>query len=99
MRKIKFAVCCLLIVLALTPVLAETMEAVPSAARQTNFLTEADITFWQTLPFAALWSSIIAGQLSPGGAVNWSQVAYVSIAVAAVNAYLHAKKTVAAHSP
>ena len=99
----KFIVCCLLIVFALTPALAETAEAGYVArgesAHQTNFLTEADITFWQTLPFAALWSSLIAGQLTPGGAVNWSGVAYVSIAVAAVNAVLHAKKTTAAHSP
>jgi len=102
-RKMKFVVCCLLIVFALTPVLAGTMEAGMAApggtTHQTNFLTEFDITFWQTLPFAALWTSIIAGQLTPGGAVNWSQVAYVSLAVSAVNAYLHAKKTTAAHSP
>ena len=97
--KMKMVVCFLLLALTLTPVLAETVEAVAAPARQTNFLTEFDITFWQTLPFAALWSSVIAGQLAPGGAVNWNQVAYVSLAVASINAYLHAKKTTAAHSP
>jgi hypothetical protein len=102
-RKIKFIVCCLLIVFALTPIMAETIEATAPASREAglaaNFLTEFDITFWQTMPFAALWSSFIAGQLTPGGAVNWGHVAYVSIAVSAVNAVLHAKKTTAAHSP
>ena len=85
-----------------TPVLAGTIEATSQAgrevSRQTNFLTEFDITFWQTLPFAALWSSFAAAQLAAGGPVNWSAVLSFSAAASAVNAFAHAKKTAAARS-
>lgn len=92
----------LIILMIITPVLAETIEVTSPASRevrqQANFLTEFDITFWQTLPFAALWSSFIASQLAAGGAVNWSQIGYFSAAISAVNAVVHAKKTTAARS-
>ncbi len=85
----KTAVVLLAVLLAVTPVLAQTGEA------QSNFLTELDITFWQTLPFAALWSSIAASQF---GVVNWGGVMGFSVAASAANALLHAKKTAAARS-
>ena len=93
----------LIMLMVITPVLAATGEATSLSSLevrpQANFLTEFDITFWQTLPFAALWSSFIASQLAAGGAVNWSHIGYFSAAVSAVNAALHAKKTTAARSP
>ncbi len=89
----KLAIVLLAVMLAATPVLAATDEA-----RGANFLTEFDITFWQTLPFAALWSSLAVSAVSPGGAVGWGGVMGFSVAASAANAFLHAKKTVAAHS-
>ncbi len=79
----------LIVLVAAAPVLAQTGEA------QANFLTELDITFWQTLPFAALWSSLAASQF---GVVNWGGVMGFSVAASAANAFLHAKKTTAARS-
>jgi len=94
--------CALAILLVVTPVLAETGEVTSLATQevrsQTNFLTEFDITFWQTLPFAALWSSLAASQFTAGGVVNWNGVLCFSAAVSAVNAFAHAKKTTAARS-
>jgi hypothetical protein len=99
MRLLAGALALLLIV---TPVLADTIEATSPVTQevrmQANFLTEFDITFWQTLPFAALWTSLAATQLASGGAVNWNSVLYISAAASAVNAFVHAKKTTAAHS-
>jgi hypothetical protein len=92
----------LVVLLFLTPVLAETIEATAPASQevrqQANCLAEFDITFWQTLPFAGLWSYFIASQLAGGGAVNWGHIAYFSLAAATINAALQAKKTSAAHS-
>jgi hypothetical protein len=93
----------LIVLLLITPVLADTLEAkslVSGEAKQqtANFLTEFDITFWQTLPFAGLWSYFIASQLAGGGAVNWSHIGYFSVAASTLNAFIHAKKTTAAHS-
>ena len=92
----------LVLLLFVAPVLADTIEAVTPATQevgtQANFLTEFDITFWQTLPFAALWTSFAASQLASGGAVNWNAVLYVSAAASAVNAFVHAKRTTGARS-
>jgi len=88
----KAAIVLLAVLLVVTPVLAQTNEA------QANFLTEFDITFWQTLPFAALWSSLAASVVTPGGAVNWGGVMGFSVGASALNAWLHARRTVAAHS-
>lgn len=85
----KACVILLIVLLAAAPVLALTGEA------QSNLLTELDITFWQTLPFAALWSSLAASQF---GVVNWGGVLGFSVAASAANAFLHARKTAAARS-
>ncbi len=79
----------LAVLLAVAPVLAQTSEA------QANLLTEFDITFWQTLPFATLWSSLAAAQF---GAVNWAGVVGFSVGASAANALLHARRTAAARS-
>jgi hypothetical protein len=88
--------------LIVTPLLAETVAATSPASREAgpraNFLTEFDITFWQTLPFITMWSSFAASQLAAGGAVSWNNVLYFSAAASAVNAFVHAKKTAAARS-
>jgi hypothetical protein len=81
----KFAVCLLILALALTPALAATTEAA-------DFPTEFDITFWQTLPFAAFWCYLAAAQFSP--VVEWQYVFPLAAAVSAVNAGVHARKTV-----
>jgi len=85
----KAAIVLLAVCLAVTPVLAQTTEA------RSGFLTEFDITFWQTLPFAALWSSLAAAQF---GAVNWTGVMAFSVGASAANALVHAKRTTAARS-
>lgn len=77
------------LLLAVTPVLAGTGGA------QADFLTEFDITFWQTLPFAVLWSSAAASQF---GAASWAGALGFSVGASALNAFLHARKTTAARS-
>lgn len=93
----KLSVCALVFLLAVTPILAETTEVYSPITAEAgrpapNFLTEFDITFWQTLPFAALLSYFIDSQLSAGGAVDWGPIAYFSVGASAVNAVLHARK-------
>ena len=56
-----------------------------------NILTEFEITFWQTMPFAVFWGYVAASQLSPG-ALNWTPVFAVALAVSAGNAYYHARQ-------
>jgi len=56
-----------------------------------NFWTQFDITFWQTVPFAAFWGYVASTQLSPG-AVNWSPILSFTLAASAVNAYFHARR-------
>ncbi|OGB90429.1 hypothetical protein A2625_00565 [candidate division WOR-1 bacterium RIFCSPHIGHO2_01_FULL_53_15] len=88
---------CLIILLVASlvslPVCAGTLEA-----QMPNYWTEFDITFWQTLPFAAFWGYVIASQLTGGGVVEWSHIGYFAAAASALNAALHAGKTTAARS-
>ncbi len=84
-----------------TPILAETMEVLSSVtleARTLNFWQEADITFWQTLPFAALWGYFIDRQLSsfmyPGSEAHWRVILPFAVVVSAGNAMLHAREVI-----
>jgi hypothetical protein len=65
---------------------AATVEATP------NFWTEFDVTFWQTVPFAAFWGYVAASQLARGGAVDWAPIVSFTLAISAVNAALHARR-------
>lgn len=69
----------------------------PSLAK-TDFWQEADITFWQTLPFATLWGHLIERQFSalmfPGAAVHWNAVVAFATVVSAGNAIIHARRVV-----
>lgn len=89
---------CLIILLIISlfcpPVGAATLEA-----KVPNFWQEFDITFWQTMPFAAFWGYTIGTQLSHGGAVDWNFILAISAGVSAANAWAHAGKTISAHSP
>ncbi|MBN3033016.1 MAG: hypothetical protein JW873_02865 [Candidatus Saganbacteria bacterium] len=87
----------LIVMLALAPALAAAAEVASpltaEAGYQANFMTEFDITFWQTLPFAAFWSYLAAAQFSP--ASGWQIALPAAVAVSAVNAGLHARKMAA----
>jgi hypothetical protein len=79
--------------------MAETIEA-PAVARAPNFLTEFDITFWQTAPFIIFWSYVIDQQGSAifalPGVPHWGIILGVSTVISTGNAYYHARKVVAA---
>lgn len=72
--------------------------AVTTGEQKKDFWQEFDITFWQTLPFASFWGYVIGTQMAGGGAVNWNLIFPVVTGVSLLNANLHAKKTVDAHS-
>jgi hypothetical protein len=81
--------------------LAETGEVLSLAspeAKVPNFWQEADITFWQTLPFAALYGYFIDRGISavifPGAAAHWDAILIFASAVSAGNAFLHARQVV-----
>ncbi|MBN2057850.1 MAG: hypothetical protein JW782_03535 [Candidatus Saganbacteria bacterium] len=84
------------LLLTTAPTLPAT--AVSSEAGQVNFLQEFDITFWQTLPFAALWSSFAERRLSemlfPGQGMRWQAVALSTLIISTANAWLHASQVV-----
>jgi hypothetical protein len=88
----------LMVVLFLTPVFAETLEAsiITDEAGSVNFWQEADITFWQTLPFATFWGFLIdgslSGLLSVSGAPHWAAIVSVAAIISAGNAVSHARK-------
>ncbi|OGC23301.1 hypothetical protein A2291_06535 [candidate division WOR-1 bacterium RIFOXYB2_FULL_42_35] len=90
MRLIAFV---LILTLSCTPILAATTEAtVP------NFWQEADITFWQTLPFAIMWGYILERQASrvmfPDSDPHWNFIMSFSTVVSLGNAFLHASEVV-----
>jgi hypothetical protein len=72
----------LMIVLGCGPAAAATSEA---------FWMEFDVTFWQTMPFAAFWGYALAAQLGHGD-VNWSPVLNAAVLVSLVNAYFQARR-------
>ncbi|HVN66911.1 MAG TPA: hypothetical protein VMT55_00940 [Candidatus Sulfotelmatobacter sp.] len=65
--------------------------AFAAANKEKNPVTEFDITFWQTLPFAVFWGYVAASQLA-SGTVNWSPIFTVALAISAGNAYYHARQ-------
>jgi hypothetical protein len=77
---------------------AQTVAS-PEAKPATNFLTEFDITFWQTAPFMAFWSYVIDQQLSSifavSGGPHWGVVLGTTLIISVGNAYHHAQKAVA----
>ena len=91
----------LILTFVITPVVAETAEAasfVPLEANSHDFYQELDITFWQTLPFAAFWGHFVDSQVSnylfPGTSPHWDVIVAFATIVSAGNAYFHARKTV-----
>jgi hypothetical protein len=76
---VKNLVWVLILCLLVVPVLAET-------GSQEAFWTEFDLTFWQTLPFAAFWGYALGGS-SP---VALSAALGCSVA----NAVFHARRVV-----
>lgn len=65
--------------------------AATNEAEKRDFLTEFDITFWQTVPFVTFWGYVIASQLTPG-AINWNIILTGTAAVSAGNAFVYARK-------
>lgn len=84
----KGAAVVLLLIMAVTPVLA---QAATAEAGGRGFAAEFDLTFWQTLPFATFWSYAVANQLAHGGALNWSPVMNAALLVSVANAVIHAR--------
>jgi hypothetical protein len=92
----KAVILSLILVLLITPGLAQTMEAVVPSNGLAKSLQETDITFWQTFPYATIWGYFIdAGTsniFSLAGAPHWGPILGFSVGVAAVNAVLHTQK-------
>jgi len=65
-------------------------------AQPHNFWQEADIVFFQTLPFAAFWGHFfdqqLSAQLAYAGAPHWNAIVGFAVIVSAVNAKLYADK-------
>ncbi|MFC1510896.1 hypothetical protein ACFL5U_00715 [Candidatus Margulisiibacteriota bacterium] len=87
----KLVIVVLVSLLIFTPVLAETAEVQPVH----NFMQEFDLTFWQTLPWAALWSHFaerqIKAQTNPGSSADWQVIFSVATVTSAANAFFHAR--------
>jgi len=87
----KIIVVFLAVLLIITPVFGQTLEAQPK-----NHLQELDITFWQTLPFATLWcyalDSGLSSIMSLSGAPHWDVILVFATLVSAGNAMLHSQK-------
>ena len=85
---------CLILLLIATPIFAETLEV----SSVHNFYQEFDITFWQTLPFAAFWGHFLDSQLSnfmfPGASPHWEVIVAFATIVSAGNAIIHARHVV-----
>ena len=89
----------LILSLMVAPSLAVTEEAYSLKGlvlKSRNFWQEADITFWQTLPFATLFGHLIDRQLSaimfPGASPHWNAIVAFAAVVSAGNAWIHARK-------
>ena len=85
------------------PLAARTLETSSSveASVEKNFLQEVDLTFWQTLPFAALWCFVVERQLSgimyPGEAARWEAIITFAAVTSLGNALFSAGRVMAEH--
>lgn len=85
----------LFLTLAISPVRALTAEAVPTVeVKTTNYWTEFDITFWQTMPWAAFWGCVIDRNVVnawlPSGQPHWDAILVAATVISIVNANWHA---------
>lgn len=87
--KVKIIVVFLLVVFSCGCAFAATNEA-----KTHNFLTEFDITFWQTMPWACFWGYAIGTQINRGGSVDWNTILALSAGISAANGWMQAKKVV-----
>jgi len=80
----------------IVPCNALTDEAAVVLPQPHNFWQEADIIFFQTLPFAAFWGHFfdqqLSAQLAYAGAPHWNAIVGFAVIVSAVNAKLYADK-------
>ncbi len=85
----------MLVLSLLSPVSAVTGEALVSAeAKPANFLTEFDITFWQTAPFVTFWAYFGDRLLFAGQPVHWDAIGIIGAVVSVGNAVISANKVV-----
>ncbi len=79
----------LIAILAVSPVLAETVEA-------KSYLHEFDITFWQTFPFAMFWGYLADRQLSNyllgKNEMHGEFIVSFAVVVSGLNAYFNTKR-------
>jgi|SRR3989339_1565481 len=94
----KAIIAVLLVCGLVSAVCADTIEA-SAVVKPPNFLTEFDITFWQTAPFMIFWSYVIDQQVSAlcslPAAPHWGLILGASTVISTGNAYYHARKVVA----
>lgn len=86
-------------VLMLLVMLGSLALATTEASSRLNFPAEFEITFWQTVPFAAFWTYAVATQLARGGMVDSNMILAVTAAISAGNAFVHANKVTASPHP
>jgi hypothetical protein len=98
-RKSLAVICLVLLLAGMTPAETEevstrneTREATIRKTAPRSWLTEFDITFWQTVPLAVFWSYAVASQTAHGGEINWSPVLNCSALISVANAGWHASR-------
>ncbi|MFC1637537.1 hypothetical protein ACFL1W_00805 [Candidatus Margulisiibacteriota bacterium] len=95
MRTIGLILILSLIAAPAYPVTAEAVS-LPADTNVANFWQEADITFWQTLPFATLWCHFADRQAStymfPGSETHWEAVLVFATIISVSNALFHASE-------
>lgn len=88
----RWLIALLIIILAVSPVLAETSEA-------RSFLHDFDITFWQTFPFAMFWGYLADRQLSNyvlgKNEMHGELIISFAAVVSGLNAYFNTKRVAA----
>jgi hypothetical protein len=76
--------------------LEATTKVSSEAVYKPNFWTEFDITFWQTMPFAAFWGCVIDRNIVNAFVVSsnarWQYILPAAVLISVGNAYFHANK-------
>jgi hypothetical protein len=74
----------------------ETKSITLEAVKRSNTLQEMDITFWQTMPFATLWTYLaerqISGAINPAMTTHWEIILPLAAVVSITNAWYYTHK-------
>ena len=71
-----------------------TILTAPTMASEKNFLSEFEVTLFQTFPFVTMWGYFLDQQVARAGSPHWNVILSAATVISVVNAISSAREQV-----